>query len=375
MLNNIHKILIVATGPWQFVMAYASLLARAGSFSADTALLAPRVSGEMRALASQVCLGLFGSQPRQLHEIFEKDNTNLDYEEIKKKFSSLYDFSEYEEVWISSVLNWRESLVVLSAAGSNVVLYEDGLQSVAKFSAGNESSSSSGAELFNKAKNIWLKVNRLNGFRKPGNLLAMQRDRRLVAGKVSEIYSFNSSPGDAKSKVVSQEHLCATLQKARDYLVASQYIQAEDVPKDKPRMAIVIGQCFARFGMLSEEKECALYLDVIKRVSALGYTPVWKDHPRTGGKYFELLQSGLSSPLLKMKNPGVIPIELLLPEFPGETIVVGIISSSLTYISNIYKMPCFTAVKEFVPYLDETHLKIARHIQQNFPDFSEIQSA
>lgn len=364
----------VVTGPWQAIILHAS--AGRAHFS-GIYLLAPRTTPEFRSITLMLCEGLFACPCRDISTAFDQDNHGFSYAVLRLAIEQELPADDGGgQVWISSVLNWRESLFCRVAQATGITLYEDGMQSWFKFAVASGESKKSFSERIRQAyRRVHYLLRALSIKRHPSNAFRIGVDRVWVKQRITRRIGLDVAAGENPGAALadSVRHAINTIMQIRVPDDAFDRMQ-EHTASARPK-ALFMAQCFARIGMTTVDEECRRYARVIGILLAKGYDVIWKEHPRTGDGYYARVRELLMRPEGFHRFPGssVVPIELALgsPVF-RQVKLVGVISSSLVYSNMLYGYECYTAAQEFEDLLDPTHLKMARYFKERFKSYAKL---
>ncbi len=355
------------TGPWQSIMLYASSERPVNKLF----LVAPRTSDKFKLVTSTISTNLFGATVRDLSPAFENDLVGLNYKSLESQFSAELRVDP-DEVWISSALNWREVMLARMTCPRLLWLYEDGMQSICKFP---QEGAGAGQRFFRRLTSLPLFVARYNLVRQPLNALRLRRDRAWSKRVGRRARHFAESLADESSGFAERLRTAISL---ADEAVSSAGLAVSsnsNPPMVKDNGCILLAQCFARLGMMTEDKEIELYADVVRELWQKGLQVFWKEHPRTGGRYFDLLRAKLPQHGAFSNFPGIpeVPLEISLSNGAWNGIpLVGVVSSSLLYCSKLLNQKVFTCSGQFRAHLDPTHQRMADWFSQRVPAIAQL---
>lgn len=363
-------ILACINGPWQATMLKASWIAAGyDNTPARTVLLAPHSSERFHRVTELLSRQSLFAEPVSAFDIFEEEEKRLNYAKLKKRLKKRFGTKKPDEVWISSVLNWREVAIASLYPDVPILLYEDGMQSCFKFSPGPEN-------LTQKWQNVkvWAaRIGAYNGYRRPWNVGSMIADRRSIRERVFREFAYapRRLMGEDRGLEVTDENV------AQSVLLGREVVAGGDMDETfglTGRDCVFLGQCFAVLKTISEEQECQFYAQTMQRLLEKGMRVIWKEHPRTGGRYFKKIRtiSGMSDIEL-FPAPPEVPVEFILTRENWSGVsVVGITSSSMLYLNEAFSVPCYFAGKAFRPYLDNVHQRMLDTFAGHFPDLKML---
>lgn len=350
-------ILACINGPWQATMLKASWIAAGYDHApARAVLLAPHSGERFHRVTGLLSRQSLFAEPVAAFDIFEEEEKRLNYGNLKKRLRERIGAEKPDEVWISSVLNWREVAIASLYPKVPVLLYEDGMQSCFKFA----SESASLAQKWQSAK-VWAaRIGAYNGYRRPWNVGGMVADRRSIRGRISNEFAYapRRLMGEKRGVEVTNDNIAQSVLSGRDVVAREDMggvafgLRGGD--------CVFLGQCFAVLKTISEDQECQLYAKTMQRLIEKGLRVIWKEHPRTGGRYFQKIRTftGMSDIEL-FPAPPEVPIEFILTqEMWSGVSVVGITSSSMLYLNEAFGVSCYFAGEAFRPYLDNVHRRM-----------------
>ena len=137
---------------------------------------------------------------------------------------------------------------------------------------------------------------------------------------------------------------------------------------DRP-VAVVLGQAFARFGLMTAGAESNLYISVCAQLLNDGFEVLWKDHPRLhegyGGKILSAL--GSTGPLSTLPLTSEWPVEAAIERIRPAALVSGT-STSLFVCASLFDTPGFTFAGSLrLPLIRADHRRMAALVCRTFP--------
>lgn len=141
-------------------------------------------------------------------------------------------------------------------------------------------------------------------------------------------------------------------------------------PCDRPQ-ALFLAQNFYLQGFISHEEEARIYRKAIKDLVTSGFRVLWKSHPRIEDPFYGDLQSQFDTrDLIPLDDYGAWPIELLVEE-DDPLLAVGVASSSLFYLKDIYGIAACQIAGAFHPA--RPHMReLARLTEQCLPGLGSL---
>ena len=147
---------------------------------------------------------------------------------------------------------------------------------------------------------------------------------------------------------------------------------------ERPRI-LVLGQALSRNGVMSRASETALYRSVVERVLDLGYSVLWKEHPRVSEPFFDEIADharalGVGDLVQRLALPHAYPIELVAPRLRLAGCVVGT-SAAPFYLKRLYGIVSFTFADELLPHMKGVDAFMNRMVRRECPPLSELPAA
>jgi hypothetical protein len=133
--------------------------------------------------------------------------------------------------------------------------------------------------------------------------------------------------------------------------------------------ALVLGQAFSRFGLMSEDEEYAVYRDVCADLLRNDVRTAWKDHPRLGTGFLPRLRADLADlgNIDSLELPPGLPIEAALIDAGPRAVISGT-STVLFTVQTLGLAPAFTFVDRFrFPRHRRDFRAMARTVQRCVP--------
>ena len=136
------------------------------------------------------------------------------------------------------------------------------------------------------------------------------------------------------------------------------------------RPAIVLGQCFAFWGMLRRDVEVNCYIDMTKKLQQLGYEIIWKEHPRRAqDPLFPDLAAAVAG-IRAIPDLGPWPIELFVERL-GIAACASLTSTTLFSAPLLFGIPSFSTVARYLSTLRYPNDVMARLVAESIPDLHE----
>jgi hypothetical protein len=127
--------------------------------------------------------------------------------------------------------------------------------------------------------------------------------------------------------------------------------EAKALPKLQPPIALMLGQCLARSGVIELKDEIEVYRRSVAAVIEKGYNVLWRDHPRAHQPYFDSMGDiGGPDRLRRLEVPSGYPVEIFVPHLDLSACVAGMCSAIL-YLKDLYGIPGYSFADELRPYL------------------------
>jgi Alpha-2,8-polysialyltransferase (POLYST) len=136
------------------------------------------------------------------------------------------------------------------------------------------------------------------------------------------------------------------------------------------RPAIVLGQCFASWGVLRRDFELNCYIDMTKKLQQLGYEIIWKEHPRRAqDPLFPDLAAAVAG-IRAIPDLGPWPIELFIERL-GIAACASLTSTTLFSAPLLFSIPSFSTVARYISTLRYPNDVMARLVAGSIPDLHE----
>jgi hypothetical protein len=117
------------------------------------------------------------------------------------------------------------------------------------------------------------------------------------------------------------------------------------------KVALFLGSNLSHLHSFPAEVEAIAFAQAMQRAIDLGYTILWKEHPRSRSPLFDLIAPNVASEqVLCLTAEQKMPIELLLAQGNIE-LCCSTLSSSLFYLKSIYGIKTVTCVRSLLDYL------------------------
>jgi hypothetical protein len=247
--------------------------------------------------------------------------------------------TDADEVWVCKLFDYAEKVAVASLPSARVHLYEDGLHSYV-FQPTVRGRATS---LQEEARSL---------VRRAARFAAWRGDAWFSPGVWSEhvarldgVWRFSAADQVAvRDRHASAEVRRIDVKRMRSMLDAiAERVGIERVPASNRGAAIVLGQAFSRFGLMSEDAELAAYRSVCADLLGQGLRILWKDHPRLEVGFLDRLRRDLQGvgPIGRLDLPDGVPVEVALAGTEAAAVVSGT-STALFTVEALDLAPALT---------------------------------
>jgi hypothetical protein len=116
--------------------------------------------------------------------------------------------------------------------------------------------------------------------------------------------------------------------------------------------AVVLGQCFARWGLMSRAAECGMYERAIATLLESGYAVAWKEHPRADQPFFPEFAARFGGDVRELALPPAVPVEAAFASGRrGQPLCVSATSTALFTLPRLFGARVRTFAQELVPHV------------------------
>jgi hypothetical protein len=117
------------------------------------------------------------------------------------------------------------------------------------------------------------------------------------------------------------------------------------------KAALFLGSNLSHLHSFPKEAEAEAFAQAMQQAISLGYTILWKEHPRSRNLLFELITQRIApEQIICLSAEQKMPVELLLAQSKID-LCCSTLSSSLFYLKSIYGIKTATCVKPLLKYL------------------------
>jgi len=375
-----HVCLVI--GPWQLVSLCAALRSRPSLARARYILLVhiPDGHNSLVELTVRLAASLWDwdrilAVDRVLRPKIETTEWPLPVSAWRHAVREVVGETHVKALWISHLSEIYDKLLMETYPRVPVYLYEDGLSTVTWTYIPQRASL--GIHDISTWSRLLLR-GRL-GRHRASIRLSGQRAQASYLARVVTVYtvfedgwrSLFNSQGTITRQRVPREILFRTVAEARLWYGSHDSTAGRGVAG--VNNVLFLGQSLSRYGALSRQCECELYVQAILEVLAKGYHVIWKEHPREENPMFDDL-----SCLVQSHHFCAFPSTVSFPVecFPGIEYVsacISIFSSSLFYLPLLYEMPCYSIANRFRGAVHHLVFEnLIRYTQDRIPDLAEL---
>jgi Alpha-2,8-polysialyltransferase (POLYST) len=278
-------------------------------------------------------------------------------------------FSSCDEVWVCKLYDFAEKVILEAMPTASVQLYEDGMHFYVSQPTIRGFAPNRAAEVASLPRRVARAlVGRFDPWWTPGMWSRHTRrvgrmwlvTPRSVGLRVQEL---------GEPHYIDLERLRAVVRTIQQISDMNEWAPVSDQP-----VAIVLGQAFARFGLMTEHDEAALYESVCRDLLDSGYEVLWKDHPRLENGFGPGLVASLRSrgPIAPLPLASAWPVEAAVGRIAPAALVSGT-STSLFACSALFDTPSYTfAASLRLPKIRRDHRRMVALTCAAFPSPAEI---
>jgi Alpha-2,8-polysialyltransferase (POLYST) len=342
--------LIFVNGPWQLMLAASALRQASQSIKGRT-----RDTLVMYSLPD-------GAFPQPLREVMEKiapvvwpwervvllDNaidwwTPGDTQAAVKTLQGRLNEPDPDQLWLNDVPNTPAKISAEAYPTARIVLYEDGLHSYLPRQDHRLSVSRCLTEPRRALRTVRMRIReRLH----PDDLeICPLLARHRARIEASYLWVSLVVPPSDYQKSLPWIQLQTRFMKETIALV-SPIVDHVDLEGGGKRQAVLMGQCFSNYGDLRRDVELGCYVNLARRLQAMDFKVLWKEHPRTRQPFRDELI--VAAPGVRtLPDLGPWPIELFVERL-GVGACAGLSSTSLFSIPLLFNLPAFSPVGRYV---------------------------
>ena len=280
-----------------------------------------------------------------------------------------------DEVWLSKLSDIPEKMAAETFKDSAIVLYEDGLHTYVPvkiiesqrrgsyYRFGNFLTSL--RKLASDYDVVWKSLNR------GGIHISHLRRLREIHTFLDKNLQMPNMFEDIRKSQISTTTLLAMIQRCFDLVpVDNLHVMTRALSQQS---VLVLGQCFARWKLMSREDEHLIYRNQVGFLLENGFDVLWKEHPRIDTPFFAELSEYFSGRITELPLAHYLPVELLVGQIPLSNCVGGT-STSLFYLAHLFGVNTYTFSNSLVSLIDGDFGYMKQLVSRNIPDILEIRS-
>ena len=341
--------LVVATGSWQIILAASAIrqeTAALSIFPKDYLLLwLPGPSNEMKQTMTHIASLVWDWQSiiwvDTLPYIDWSRFSHINLSQFVGALRNQIPIAQFDEVWITKLVDKAQKLVVESYPLASLVVYEDGLSSYVPSEYWRFLTSKPAS----KPKKLMRKLR--HSFFENFDCLNRECLCPNHINRIEKAYLFLAKslpvPGYLSNcvKPINKESVLTTINIIYEAHIKNVY----KIAKAK-NPVLVLGQCFSKWNLITWEEELAIYGKVFSLLADYNLTPIWKEHPRMERPFFKsLVEIKQSIQPVELNVHFSWPVELFANQL-NLSGCVSIMSTSLFYLKDLFNIPTYTVVKE-----------------------------
>ena len=284
--------------------------------------------------------------------------------------------SRVDEVWVGKLFDTPEKVAVETYSQSPIVLYEDGLYTYIphEYTCGLHGSFLLRPERLASAL--------LTGAFHKRHLSVCIHESGACSQHINRLRHLHlflvkclPIPWDLRRVPVAEidrETLLSVLRDTRGGLSLGP--SGESVDERKGNRVLMLGQCFSRSNLMFWTEELTIYRNAVSRLQELGYTVLWKDHPRADRPFFPALAE-VTPPesFWKLDTPPAWPIELFAEELDLKA-CVSATSTGLFNLRELFNLPAYTIANR-MRWKHKGHRKVKNLVKRHIPSLADCPSA
>jgi hypothetical protein len=366
-----------ASGSWQMIAMYASLLAhqlRAGSADAVETVVAFASTGDSPHLRRRMeqLAALFGLDGRMVwirdltHDLRDLDDT--EFRSRQRQLRERIGQENVVELWLAYPWAGADRFLLACFPDAHLVLFEDGLFTYSR----PWSDTHARRERLRATVRYW-------------KARIMRDPRALVSVFCSEVRLLGAP---RRSPIASYLILADVLGVPDAHRDVARIVEPSLIRKvvrkipaeallppaqDRPR-ALVLGSNFAAWNLIPYEDELAIYLDVVRRLSDAGYEVWWKDHPRLDEPFYPALVRRLEGvDLHALQTDHTLPLEVTL-QHESVDLLVGSLTAGLFLWPLLAEreVQVATYAGSFRPHLKWPWIHVGELVEEKVPSLEQV---
>ncbi len=375
--------LIVATGPWQIILAASAL--RQETIELDTIsmdyliLCGHNLSNEFKQTMMSIAISVWNWQGIIWTEdllysnlpILNSDNFLKISQTLKKRIPAI----NYDEIWLCHLAQNTAKFILETYQKAAIILYEDGLHSYVSYEH---------IDLLDTHNLITKKELKLLLKRfilrqaKPYDIINKRGlcQRHLNRLKRVHLSLLNYLPvpeymNQAVIKKIQAESLITSVKAIQRNIKLNNILNSR---KSLDNNVLVLGQCFSKWEIISWQEEFKLYKNICSTLIHNNLVPLWKEHPRVNKPFYDSLVNELPSvKKIDLNFHYSWPIEIFLDQLDIKACVAAT-STSLFYLKEIFEIPTYTFAHELPNLSNQEFSSMADIVINKIPKLNLLKS-
>jgi hypothetical protein len=372
--------LILVHGPWQLLLAVSAMKQAATSSKAvfqDELVIIARREGSFPSPLGEVMRRIASVVWPWSRVVVIDDTDDFDLFDARRRpveaLRAKLGPGKPDEVWMNFLggfnLADRHRAIARAMAdayaSARLVLYEDGLDSYLP----TDDSHLSLSQCLKRPRRTYRAIKaRVREWRKPSDLsVAPLLQRHLARVVASYLWiSLMVSPPPFQRRLpwiqLQTRFLKETIEQVTPIVddIGLQGMTAGS------RRVIVLGQCFASWGVLPKDVELDCYVSMTRRLQEMGYEVLWKEHPRMSEPLLPDLTKVVPG-IRSLPELGPWPIELFVERL-GLAACASLTSTTLFSMPLLFGLPSFSPVHRYISAFIFPFDKMARLVAELIPD-------
>lgn len=268
------------------------------------------------------------------------------------------DCATVNQVWLCKLQFLDERLLADIFAGSELVLYEDGLHTYAPTTflfnlppldlsvSGKSIKTSIVSSAFLLREVITGELNWKHQGVKRSHLRRIKTFYSVLGDQLQISNAFQRVPTEILRPALLQKFFS---QLYRD--LGCRFHEVIASSNSDRKVALFLGSNLSHLHSFPREVEATVFAQSIQQAIDRGYTIVWKEHPRAKEPLYEAIKQKIDShSIIVLTAEQKLPIELLLAA-GNVQLCCSTLSSALFYLKSIYGIQTVTCVEPLLPYL------------------------
>jgi hypothetical protein len=365
--------LVFVHGSWQMLLVASALkqgATTAGREASDYLVLYPLHDGPLPSTLLEVISRIAGVV-RPWKEVIVLDQAiKPDERRPRPAIEALrarLGVDSVDEIWVDSLIGPLRKVAVEAYPSSAIVLYEDGLHTY--LSEEDFHLSLAGSLRHPRDAYRKFKVHLKSWLRSSDLAVAPLLPRHLARVKAS--YLWISQMVSIPTYQVRLPWVQLETRYFRETVEqVSPLLDGVEIERSSEPRAMVLGECFSNYGDLTWQTEFDCFLDQIRRLRALGYEVVWKEHPRIRRPFHNELSLAVPE-LVTLPDLGPWPIELFIDRL-GIAACTSLTSTILFTLPLLFGLPSYSSVHQHLHLLRFPNDELARIVMKSIPNLDAL---